>query len=957
MLETNPWNVDYYRSGQLRAQARAIADSGDIQQAVRLLNEESALWRGEPLAGLPGSWAARTRKNMEDERLRGAIDRVQFELHLGRHADLVVELSDLVDGNPYNEKLVELLMTALYRSGRQVEALEVYRRVRQHLVNGFGTEAGRQLQELHGRILQGDASLFLPPGSGIGTGRPKNNLPRDTSTFTGRTGELARLLDMATPHKTAVTVLAIDGMAGVGKSALAVHLAHQLTGQYPDGQLHLKLYGHDPENAPREPLAALDLLLRILGIPAARIPEGLEERATLWRAELTRRKALVVLDGAAGHEQISHLLPGAPGCLVLITSRRRLTGLDDVQSLSLDALPPDDAASLFRRIVGHGRAREADAVATLMRLCGYLPMAIHLVGNRFRHRSSWQVSDLVARLSDSNRRLAEIRGDNREISAAFELSYQGLDRPHQEAFRLFGLHAGAEFGVEGSAALLEADRHTTERILDDLLDHHLIAEPRRGRYQFHDLIRDYARQLSADRPELERRAARARLLDFYLHTADRADRLLHPQRARPPIEISDPPGVLPRLETAEDARKWFTEELQNLIHLAGHAADEHWPRHAALLPGVLSEFLDASGHWMDAATLHKRAINAWDELGDEAGAARARGDLARVLWRTGDLDDALAQATQALAVQRSLDDQQAMADLLDLISMIHIYLSEFTISQEYGLLALQTRRTVGDRHGEAESLSHLGIAWWHLGDYPAAGERMREALAVFQEIGDLLGQQKALNNIGDVELRLGDPAVALQYFEQAMAIGPEMGPQHQAIWFNNVANVRQRLDDLTGANQYYRNAVKLYQEIGDRRGEADALTNIGSCYARMGRDGEAFIHYQKARNIAVEISERHIEAQALRHIGDVHQAAGRHDHALGNYARALELAGAIGDLYEQAKALDQMGLSLLGTNLVRAEKCWRQALALYARLGVPEADDIRARLDTVQAPDRTDSTA
>ncbi|GAA1020967.1 SARP family transcriptional regulator [Acrocarpospora pleiomorpha] len=954
ILETDPENVDYYRFRQLRVQARAIAESGDEQEAVRLLNMAAELWRGEPLAGLSGSWVDRTRKGIEDELLGGAVERIEFELQLGRHADMVTELSALADGYPYHEKLVELLMTALYRSGRQVEAQDVYRRTRQHLVTGYASEAGPQLRELHQRILRGDASLLLSPGMG----RARNNLPRDTSTFTGRTGEIARLLAMATPHETAVTVLAIDGMPGVGKSALAVHLAHRLAGRYPDGQLHLDLYGHDTERAPLDPLAALDQLLRMLGIPAARIPPGLDERATLWRAELARRKALIVLDGAAGHEQIRHLLPGTPGCLVLITSRRRLAGLDDIQSLSLEALPPEDAATLFGRIIGHGRARETDEVATLMRLCGYLPMAIQLVGNRIQHRSSWQVADLVALLGDNNRRLAEIRADNREITAAFELSYQGLDPVRQEAFRLFGLHPGAEFGIDSSAALLQADLHTTERILDDLLDHHLIAEPRRGRYQFHDLIRDYARQLSADRPDLQRRVARSRLLDFYLFTADRADQLLHPRRVGLPIEVSGPPPALPRLETAEDARNWFTGEVDNLLHLSAYAADDRWPKHAALLAHVLSQFLETSGHWKEAVGLHQRAIDAWRLLGDQAGAARARADIARMLSRAGNQDNAFEQATQALTIQRGLNDQHAIADLLDLIGVIYIYRSEYTIALEYCELALQTQRALGDRRGEAASLSHLGIALWHLGDYPEGDSRMRQSLAIWQEIDDPRGKQITLNNLGDFELQLGRAASALQYYEQATAADPEMGPQHQAICFNNIANVRQDMGDLAEANQYYRNAVKLYQEIGDRRGEADALNNIGSCYVRMGRDNEAFIHFQKARNIAVEISERFIESQALRQIAGVHQRAARHDIALDGYGKALELARAIGDLYQQARTLDQMGFSLLNTgNAGRSEECWQQALALYDQLGVPEAEDVRARLGAAHAPDRTDSTA
>ncbi|GIH27340.1 hypothetical protein Aph01nite_56500 [Acrocarpospora phusangensis] len=882
---------------------------------------------------------------------------MQFELQLGRHADMVVKLSELIDSYPYNDKLVELLMTALYRSGRQVDALDAYRRARDNVVSEYATEPGPQLRELHQRILNSDTTLLLASESTIGD-RAKNNLPRDTSVFTGRTVELAQLLAMATPHETAVTVLAIDGMPGAGKSTLALHLAHQLGDQYPDGKFHLDLHGHDAEHAPLDPLVALDRLLSVLGIPAAHIPGELDERATLWRAELAHRRALVVLDGATDHEQIRHLLPGAPGCLVLITSRRRLAGLDDVQSLPLDAMPPEDAAALFGRIVGQHRAREPGEVAELMRLCGYLPMAVQLVGNRFRHRPSWRVADMIAILSDGNRRLAEIRAANVEITAAFELSYQGLEPSHQEAFRLLGLHTGTELDVDSSAALLQEDRHTTERILEDLQDHHLIEEPRRGRYQFHDLIREYARQLSAHRPEHERRAARARLLDYYLLTADRADRLLHPRHTRAAVEIGDSQPVLPTLENAGDARQWFTAELDNLLHLAKHASDDRWPRHAGLISRSLGEFLETSGRWKEAVILHQRAIEAWQELGDRSGEARARADLARIHWRAGNLREASDQATQALTTQRTLNDQHAIADLLDLLGVIHVHSSEYAIGLEYCLLALRTRRDIGDRSGEVESLTHVGIARWYLGEYTEATDLFRQAVEGNRAINDPRGLQISLNNMGDVEFGLGRLESALQYYEEAAAADPDMGPQHRAICFNNVARVRQSMGHLAEANQYFRNAVKLYQEIGDRRGEADALANIGSCYARMGRDGEATIHYQKARNIAIAISERSIEAHALCHIGDVHRRAGRHTIALENYGQALELARTTGELYQQASILEQMGFSLVNTGEVaRAEECWHQALALYDQLGVPKAEDLRASLEGIRTPGRNDSTA
>jgi DNA-binding SARP family transcriptional activator/Tfp pilus assembly protein PilF len=946
VLETDQENIDYHRFQRLRAQARAIAESGDEDQAVQLLRDAAGLWRGEPLAGLPGSWATRIRQGLEHDLRVTIVERAELELRLGRHADLIAELSALTDRFPLDEKLTELLMMALYRSGQQADALAVFRQARQRLVDQLAAEAGPALQELHQRILRGDPSLhpFHRPASGRDS--TPRDLPRDTSTFTGRARELDWLTSASARRGTAITVLAIHGMPGVGKTTLAVHLAHQLIDQYPDGQLYLKLHGYDTKQKSVDPATALDRLLGRIGVPDLKIPNGLEDRATLWRTKLSRRRMLIVLDDATGHEQINHLLPGTPGCLVVITSRRRLTGLDDVRPLQLDVLPPDDAVTLFGQITGPRSPLEADDVASVVRLCGYLPLAIQLVGSKALHHPTWDVGDLVARLGEEDRRLAEIRAGDRAITGVFDLSYHGLGKRQQWAFRSLSLHLGTDFTLDCTAALLLESPAAADILLEDLLNHHLVTEPQRGRYRFHDLIRSYARQLCAEDPETERREITHRILDFYLFTADRADHLLYPGRPRIVAWVTRPPLAYPVLNTADEARKWLTTEFDNLVQVIRHAISDRWPRHAAMFPHVLSAFLETEGLWEEAAGLHEGAVAAWREMGEQAGIARALTDLALVRWRAGKLDEALQQAREALIIQRAIHNQHGIADALDQIGLIYWHLSDFDTALGYCEQALQIRRSVRDRRGEATTLDHLGILNFHRGNYIEAADQMHQALTVYQKIGDRYGQQMTLNNIGDLELRLGNDTTALHHYEESAVIAPEMKRQHRAIWLSNVASVHQHTHRYSEALDLYRTALATYQEIGDRRNESIILDNIGCCYARMGRDDEALIHHEKALQLCLEIADRYVECQARRNIGDVHQRAGRHETALGHYRQSLELTRAIGDLYFEARSLEQMGASILHTRgRSHAEDHWRQALTLYERLGVPEAETLRPRLD------------
>ncbi|HEU5160758.1 MAG TPA: tetratricopeptide repeat protein [Streptosporangiaceae bacterium] len=952
VLEIDETTIDVHRFHLLRAQARAIAQSGDEEHAIDLYRKAARLWRAEPLADLSGEWVIRARTSIEDQLLAATLERVDIELRHGHHSDLVGELSDLGARYPYHEHLADRLMRALYCSGRQAEALEVYRRTRARLVDEIGTEANPALRELHQRILEGDPSLLYVPPTRLDAARPPNTLPRDIQ-ITGRRFDMLRLLEDL-PHQrspgattgSAVNVVTIDGMAGVGKTALAVRLAHELAPRYPDAQLFLNLHAHDHGREALDPTTALGTLLRSLGVPHGRIPHALDDRTALWRTQLARSHALLVLDDAVDGDQVLPLLPGAPGCLTIVTSRRRLVGLDHVRSHSLDVLPPSDAMALFTSVVGAVPPTNDKDLAAVVERCGRLPLGISIAGSKLRHHPAWTVSDLLARLEHDNRRLDELRAADRTVASVFEMSYRELSARQREAFRLFGLHPGPTLTPHAAAALIGTEVSNAERMLDDLHERHLINEPDRGRFSFHDLLHDYALRLAvSETSDGDRSDAIRRILDFYICGADRADRLLYPRRRRIDITNSHSTPYLPDIETKPLAQRWFTTEFDNLLRAADYAGRHGWSTHVAHFGQVLAGHLESRGYWAEAATLHARAVTAWYKIDDKDGTARALADLSLVRFRSGQYDEAFAHAEDALTIYRSVADRAGQAEILDHIGVIRWHQSRFVDALANCRAALRIWRSLKDQCGIAKGLDHSAIYLEYIGRYREAGSNRQRALDIYAKVGDLHGRQMALNNMGDLRLRVGDVEAASDYYEQAAAVTAEMGRQHRAIWLGNMGNIYQHTGRYDDALDSYRKALPIHREIGDRRSEIEALIGIGSTFQRMGKQNEALVHYEKALAVAREISERYEETKALRHIGAALVDSGRYDAALTNFRRALDLADRIGELFETAKTLEGMGSALFQLrDRINAKKYWKRALTLYNRLGVPDGHAIQNRL-------------
>lgn len=956
VLDVDRGNVDLHQFRALRIQAHAAYESGDYDRAATLLRNAEMLWRGSPLAGLGGKWAARIRKALEEEHLGAIRERVEAELRLSRHADLVGEIAELVAKHPHDQRLVGHLMLAQYRSGRAAEALETYRATHRRFVEELGTDPGAELRELHQRVLSEDPELAVEPAaqtpSSSGS-RPRDNLPRDIPHFTGRAAEIGKLMYWADSDlaRTTVTVVAISGMAGVGKSTFAVHAAHLFTDRYPD-RLYLNLHAHDPVQEPMDPMSALGILLRTLGIAPRSVPATLEERAALWRALLANRRALIVLDDADDSEQVRSLLPGAPGCLVLITCRRQMMGLPGVYWLSLDTMTVDEAISLFTHVVGPERADDTAAITEVVRLCGYLPLAIRLQGSRFRQRAAWSIADLASQLSRSHNTTSHIPLDQREIAASLELSHRNLSREHQRLFRLLSLHPGADFSVYAAATIGNESLSATELALEELLDHHLLNEHFPDRFTFHDLIRQYAwHRAHLDEHESDLRNAEHRVLDYYLYMVARAADVIYPFHHRMAADPAHVPVAQPPLNTQSDFRAWIESERTNIISIINYADKKGWPQHASLLPHLLARFLDTWGYWADAVTLHRIAVRAWRELGNISGEARALTDLSLSLGRTGRHTEALDCARTALRIFRNHADRVGEADVLDYMGLIFWRSSRYQDALSCHEDALAIWRAMNHRHGQAVTLGHSAFSLWHMSQYEEAMDRGTRALAIYQEVGDLQGAGKALNNIAVVQQHIGWYEEALKRYRQALAISQSMGDrQGEAIMLNNIGNICRRTKHFEESLDYYRRALRIYRDIGDRRCEADTLNNLGAAFLLIGHCNDALVNHQKALVLAHAIAERYEEARSLCSIGDAHLQNKSYAAAEDDYRTALELSDQIGDRYQKALALEGIGNVLFQTEGEEsAKEHWREALEGFERLGVPEADSIRDRLRMLNA--------
>ncbi|MFC8567187.1 tetratricopeptide repeat protein [Streptomyces sp. NPDC057245] len=967
-LRADPGDIDLLRFHRLRSQAMAEA-SRNRELAVGLLRAAEAQWHGEPLAEFAdNSWAQSARVRLAEDRRRVREERIRLEMELGRHADLVGELQELASQNPFAQRVIGSLMLALYRSGRHDEALAVFRDTRTRLHRSQGIEPTAELQQLHLRMLEQDHDLLRTDESGltaaehpapfapsnapanapaalpvsVAPAESPNCLPRDIPDFVGRSGELRILLDgtAAGPGSqagqdasTALPVTVIHGMPGIGKTALAVHAAHQLAPVYPDAQFYVDLRGYSGQQ-PLDPADALAVLLHTAGcdgtLPAA--PEG---RAARWREWTARRRALVVLDNARDAAQVAPLLPGSPACRVLVTTRNRLAGLDGAAPLFLDTLSEQEAESLFTRVAGASRvSAEPENLRRVAAACAHHPLALQVLASRFRHRNAWDLRHLLARLTQASRPLQEF---DSLISSVFRFSYAELGAPAQTLFRLLALHPGPDLTLPAAAALAgpahAEDPALLEQCVEELLDASLLEEPVLGRYRLHDLTRSYATQVGLDTDaERVRRAATGRLAAHYLATTDRADRLTRPHRPRVPVPL--PRGTAHALRDADEASVWLTVERANLTAVARMAAADH-PEYAALFPVVLARTLKLWGAWGDASDLFDAALPVLRASGDRALLARALTDRADLLAQR-DHGEALACASEALAIHGELHDARGRADALLQSGRARLAAGHGDTALPLLEEARTLYRTAGDPAGEADCLNVQGAALSYLGRYDQALDKVERMGTIYEGLHDLHGLARAQNNRGELHFLQGRYADARACYEQSLALMRRYGGRTDvATVSTNLGAVHQVLGRTDEALTHFRRTLAAHRASGDSLGEADALILAGRAYAESGRRGEALLHFTMAERIAADIDNPYEMIRASLGAADVQRESGRLDLASQGYERALDVAERIHYVLGSAQALAGLARSaaLSRRSADLADAYGERAAARYRALG------------------------
>jgi len=927
LIEASEQEVDLLRFGSLTREGGAAVRAGQWRRAWEMLTEGLGLWRGEPLADVPSEVLRREQlPGLQRLWLQAVEWRVDAGLHLGRHADLVAGLQSLTAAHPLRERFVGQLMLALVRCGRQAEALEAYQSAREVLVSELGTEPGTELRELHERILAADPALAVPEPTALRSQRLAGVVPRElpgpVAGFAGRAGELAALTGLldrsAEGMPSAVVISAIGGTAGVGKTALAVQWAHQAADRFPDGQLYVNLRGYDPDR----PMPASDALagfLRALGVGGQDIPAEEDERAARYRTLLASKNMLIVLDNARSVEQVRPLLPGAPTCAVVVTSRDSLAGLvarHGATRLELDLLPAEDAVGLLRDLIGQRVDDEPDAAGTLAGQCCRLPLALRVAAELAIARPAVPLAELAGELTDQQRRLdlLDVGGDPRTaVRAVFSWSYRHLDAGAAQAFRLVSLHPGADVDPHAVAALTGAGLEEARRVLDALAQAHLIQPARPGRYGMHDLLRAYARELAGQDGQDEQDAALTRLFDHYLHAAAMAIDALYPAERRRSPRIPPPGTPGPPVAEPAAARAWLDAERATLVAVTVHAAGNGWPAHATRLSDTLFRYLDAGGHYPEAITINSHARAAAQRAGDRAAEAGALNRLGGVYRRQSRYQDATDELRRALTLFTQTDD----------------------------------------RAGQANALHNLGVIHHYQGRYQEAIDLHRQALALYREVGDQVGKARALGELGSNEALQGHYDLAARHHRQALAIAAEIGaPQIECVALNNLGSVGLRQGRYRQAAGHLQRALDLYRNLGYRAGEADVLARIGEVWLRQGHPEEATSHLREALDLYRELGSPSGEADALNSLGEVLAATGQPDHARAEHGAALDLVTQTGDKYQQARAHKGLGQAChVGGDPDRARRHWQQALALFTELGLPEAEKVRAQL---AAADRTD---
>ncbi|MGW2886914.1 AfsR/SARP family transcriptional regulator [Streptomyces griseoruber] len=891
--------------------AREAVAAGRLPEAVDELCAAVDLWRGPVLAGAGGSLIAAASAALEERHMAVAEQYYELRLELGQAAELVGPLRELVTAHPLRETLRGQLMLALYRSGRQAEALEEFGRVRDLLVEELGIDPGAELTRLYEAILRDSPEVApRPPQSPVTRGmpvpaaqddlppkleQPPRTLPYDLPDFTGREAELQRVVAAGrTPARAAARIIGIDGMGGSGKTALAVHAAHELAEDYPDGQLFVDLRGFSPGEKPQEAGPVIDSLLRNLGVPDDRMPDGLERRITLWLSICAQRRLLLVLDNAVDATQIRSLLPASEGCLVLITSRIRMLDLDGAEWLSLELLSGDDSAALLARTLGEERtASEPDAAAQLVQLCGGLPLALRITAARLRNRPRWTIQYLVDRLADETRRLHELSAGERSVEATLRLSYQAMEDERRAAFRLLAEHPGGTLDVHSAAALLGEGVHEAEDALEHLLDIHLLEQPEMGLYSFHDLVRTYAMALGGD-PDESRQAVQ-RLVSYYVTASEAACDVLFPGRARYDTGTGRHAWQLPWLETDEQALRWFGREHDALRAVVERAGAYELHRDGVVLTRNFMFYLNLRGHHEEFRSTSQLAVAFARVLGDPLLLPVSLGNLGIAHWWLGAFQDGIEVTEEALRLASAADHRPTEAFCLDVLGLLHSALGNFDRACAYLEQGIALHREIGVARMEAEALANLSSVLTWIGRYADAVRHAARATELNRRLGERGNEITSLTWLALAHRGVGEEARARACLAQALELCDEtLQPGNVAFVHAHWAQLCQRLGQDRTAVEYADHAMELVAARGTPLRQAAVANVVALVHLRRGDPDRAVELYRHAHSLASALGYRIETARALHGLSEAAAALGDEEEARARGREAEELYDAMG---------------------------------------------------------------
>ncbi|MEV0391330.1 BTAD domain-containing putative transcriptional regulator [Nonomuraea sp. NPDC050643] len=842
------------------AAAQVARSMGDVAQAAQELRSALVLWRGPALGGTRPEFQLVEGHPLEELRLAALTDRIDADLALGRHAELIGELRQATAAAPLHERLRGQLMLALYRDGRRAEALEQYTLARRCFRDELGLEPGDELARLQRAVLDGDPEL-LGEGRATPAGSPRQvprQLPADVPRFTGRGKDLGTL---DTLLGSVLVISAIAGTAGVGKTALATHWAQSRTERFPDGQVYLDLHGYSPRS-PVAPGQALERLLRVLGVPAGEIPHDVDERAALYRSLLSGREMLIFLDNAATADQVRPLLPGSSPSRVLITSRDSLRGLaatHDVGFVELDVLTAEEAEALLHALLGGGQA--PGPISALAALCGHLPLALRLAAAHL-HATREPAAALVARMRAGGRleALHFTEDPHVGVRAAFALSYRALPLVTRLVFRIASLHPGGAVGLDALAAMTELSAPATHQAVAELVRAHLVQLDEHGLIVMHDLVREYARErAAAEDDELD---AVTRLLDWQAHTARAAMGFIDPDAKllRPSV---DQPAVTREFGDRESALAWLNVEHHNSVALIAYASRHGRPAHAWQLAYIMAYHFYQAGHIDDWLATQRTALDAVRDVGDVRGEAMVLTTLGHALMATDQYGD-------FLTCQRR---------------------------------AAELAQVAGDRRMHAEALYYVAHGLYRTGELADALEVNEQARLLYVEQGDEAGRLAALYAEGMIDIRLGKMRHALECLDIVLPSLRERERRHdEAYLLIDMGMAHAGLDDLAAAASCHEQALRIAREFGDRLMEADALCHVGHIAMRSGDFEAAIRHQEEALAHARRLPSRLIESRVLNGLGETHSARGDQERARRCWTDALEIALRIKDPYEAETA-------------------------------------------------------